>query len=95
MADISIALSKGRIFDETLPLLARIGIRPKVAPERSRKLVIATNRRGVRLIVVRPFKEMMDSTGPQLFAASDTLADIRLKCRGPERKPVLFYLIDK
>ena len=53
MADISIALSKGRIFDETLPLLARIGIRPKVAPERSRKLVIATNRRGVRLIVVR------------------------------------------
>ena len=53
MADISIALSKGRIFDETLPLLARIGIRPKVAPARSRKLILDTARRGLRLIIVR------------------------------------------
>jgi ATP phosphoribosyltransferase len=53
MPDISIALSKGRIFDETAPLLARAGIRPKENPERSRKLVIATNRNDVRLIVVR------------------------------------------
>jgi ATP phosphoribosyltransferase len=53
MPDISIALSKGRIFDETAPLLARAGIRPKENPERSRKLVIATNRSDVRLIVVR------------------------------------------
>jgi ATP phosphoribosyltransferase len=53
VADISIALSKGRIFDETAPLLARAGIRPKDAPEDSRKLVIETNRRDVRLIVVR------------------------------------------
>jgi ATP phosphoribosyltransferase len=53
VADISIALSKGRIFDETTPLLARAGIRPKDAPEDSRKLVIETNRRDVRLIVVR------------------------------------------
>jgi ATP phosphoribosyltransferase len=54
MASISIALSKGRIFDETAPLLARVGIRPKANPETSRKLVIATNRRDLRLIVVRP-----------------------------------------
>jgi ATP phosphoribosyltransferase len=53
MASISIALSKGRIFDETAPLLARVGIRPRANPETSRKLVIDTNRRGVRLIVVR------------------------------------------
>lgn len=53
MAEISLALSKGRIFDETAPLLARAGIRPKEAPESSRKLVIATNRRDVSLIVVR------------------------------------------
>jgi ATP phosphoribosyltransferase len=53
MAAISIALSKGRIYDETAPLLARAGITPKDAPERSRKLMIATNRRDVRLIVVR------------------------------------------
>ena len=53
MASISLALSKGRIYDETAPLLARAGIRPQESPERSRKLVIATNRRDLRLIIVR------------------------------------------
>jgi ATP phosphoribosyltransferase len=53
MVDISIALSKGRIFDETVPLLARAGIEAKENPESSRKLIIGTNRRDVRLIVVR------------------------------------------
>ena len=53
MASISIALSKGRIFDETAPLLARAGIRPRQNPEHSRKLVIGTNQGDVRLIVVR------------------------------------------
>jgi ATP phosphoribosyltransferase len=53
MASISIALSKGRIFDETAPLLVRVGIRPRANPETSRKLVIATNQRDLRLIVVR------------------------------------------
>ena len=53
MASISIALSKGRIFDETAPLLARVGIRPRANPETSRKLVIDTDRRDLRLIVVR------------------------------------------
>src|SRR5882762_12018752 len=53
MAELSIALSKGRIFDETMPLLARVGIKPKENPERSRKLILATSRRDVRLIVVR------------------------------------------
>ena len=52
MADISIALSKGRIFDETVPLLARAGIAPEDGAE-SRKLVLATRRRDVRLIIVR------------------------------------------
>lgn len=53
MSTISIALSKGRILEETLPLLARVGLRPKEDPERSRKLIVATERRGVRLVVVR------------------------------------------
>ena len=53
MASISIALSKGRIYDETAPLLARVGIRPRENPEHSRKLVIGTQRRDMRLIVVR------------------------------------------
>jgi ATP phosphoribosyltransferase len=50
---ISIALSKGRIFDETAPLLARAGLRPQEDPDSSRKLVIGTNRKDVRLIIVR------------------------------------------
>lgn len=50
---ISIALSKGRILEETMPLLARVGLRPKEDPERSRKLIVPTERRGVRLVVVR------------------------------------------
>ena len=50
---ISIALSKGRILEEAAPLLAGVGLAPREDPERSRKLVIATRRRDVRLIVVR------------------------------------------
>jgi ATP phosphoribosyltransferase len=53
MGTIGIALSKGRILEEAAPLLERAGIRPKENPERSRKLVIATERRDVRVIVVR------------------------------------------
>ena len=53
MADLRIALSKGRIFDETAPLLARVGIRPRGDPETSRKLVLGTQRRDLRLIIVR------------------------------------------
>ena len=49
----SIALSKGRILDETAPLLARVGLRMAEDAENSRKLIISTQRRGVRLIVVR------------------------------------------
>lgn len=50
---ITIALSKGRIFDETLPLLAAAGIRPSEDPESSRKLIISTDRADVRLVIVR------------------------------------------
>jgi ATP phosphoribosyltransferase len=50
---ITIALSKGRIFEETLPLLAAAGIVPSEAPESSRKLILPTNRADVRLIIVR------------------------------------------
>src|SRR6476619_2666608 len=53
MAEISIALSKGRIFDETAPLLARVGLAPKGNGESSRKLILETSRADVRLIVVR------------------------------------------
>ena len=50
---ITIALSKGRIFDETLPLLAAAGIRPMGNPDTSRKLILRTSRRDARLLIVR------------------------------------------
>jgi len=50
---ITIALSKGRIFEETLPLLEAAGITPLENPESSRKLILLTNREDVRLIIVR------------------------------------------
>ncbi len=53
MADVTLALAKGRIFEETLPLLAAAGIRPREDAERSRKLILATDRQGLRLILVR------------------------------------------
>ncbi len=52
-AMITIALSKGRIFEETLPLLAAAGIVPNEDPEKSRKLIIGTNRDDVRVVIVR------------------------------------------
>jgi ATP phosphoribosyltransferase len=53
MNGITIALSKGRIFEETLPLLAAAGIVPSENPESSRKLIIGTNRADVRVVIVR------------------------------------------
>jgi ATP phosphoribosyltransferase len=50
---ITLALSKGRIFDETLPLLAAAGIRALDDPEGSRKLVLRTSQRDLRLLIVR------------------------------------------
>ena len=53
MSGVAIALSKGRILDETLPLLARAGIVPSEHPETSRKLVLPTNRGEVSLVMLR------------------------------------------
>ncbi|MFN7572167.1 MAG: ATP phosphoribosyltransferase [Betaproteobacteria bacterium] len=50
---LTLALSKGRIFDETVPLLARAGIVPAEDPERSRKLIVGTSDPRLRIVVVR------------------------------------------
>ena len=50
---ITLALSKGRIFEETLPLLGAAGVRPRENPDASRKLILQTSRRDVRLLIVR------------------------------------------
>ena len=50
---ITLALSKGRIFEETLPLLKAAGIEVSEDPEKSRKLIIGTNRADVRVVLVR------------------------------------------
>jgi ATP phosphoribosyltransferase len=50
---LTLALSKGRIFEETAPVLAKAGIRPLEDPERSRKLIISTSDPEVQIIIVR------------------------------------------
>ncbi len=50
---ITLALSKGRIFEEAAPLLARAGIAPLEDPETSRKLIIGTSNPNLRIVVVR------------------------------------------
>ena len=50
---LTLALSKGRIYDETLPLLARAGIAPAEDPEHSRKLIIGTSEPNLRIVIVR------------------------------------------
>lgn len=50
---ITLALSKGRIFEETLPLLKAAGIEVTEDPEQSRKLILGTNRPDVQVVLVR------------------------------------------
>ncbi|MCC6611624.1 MAG: ATP phosphoribosyltransferase [Burkholderiales bacterium] len=52
-ATLTLALSTGRIFDETAPLLAAAGIAVTERPETSRRLIIGTSRPGLRLLIVR------------------------------------------
>ena len=52
-SQLILALSKGRIFEDTLPLLASAGITVLEDPETSRKLILATNDPNVRVIIVR------------------------------------------
>jgi ATP phosphoribosyltransferase len=50
---ITLALSKGRIFEESLPLLAAAGIEVLEDPEKSRKLILPTNRPRIQVVLVR------------------------------------------
>jgi len=50
---LTIAISKGRIYDEAMPLLAGVEIRPTIDPDKSRKLILPTSRDDVRLLVIR------------------------------------------
>ncbi len=50
---ITIALSKGRIFKETMPLLAHADIYPIDDPETSRKLILSTNHENIKLVIIR------------------------------------------
>lgn len=53
-ADLVMALSKGRILKQTLPLLEKAGITPLEDIEKSRKLIFPTNLENLKLLVVRP-----------------------------------------
>ena len=52
-AMLTLALSKGRIFDDTVPLLAAAGVKVLEDPETSRKLILATDRADLRVVLVR------------------------------------------
>ncbi|HWD17339.1 MAG TPA: ATP phosphoribosyltransferase [Casimicrobiaceae bacterium] len=53
MSAITLALSKGRLLDETLPLLAVAGLKPDDDPGASRRLILATRTPGVSLVILR------------------------------------------
>lgn len=53
MTPLTIAVSKGRIFKEALPLLAHAGVEPLEDPDTSRKLILPTTRDDVRLVIIR------------------------------------------
>ncbi|HWC46473.1 MAG TPA: ATP phosphoribosyltransferase, partial [Casimicrobiaceae bacterium] len=53
MPAITLALSKGRLLDETLPLLAVAGLKPDDDPGASRRLILATRTPGVSLVILR------------------------------------------
>jgi ATP phosphoribosyltransferase len=50
---LTVALSKGRILDETLPLFAAAGLEPAENPLKSRKLIIGSNRADIRFLIIR------------------------------------------
>jgi len=50
---ITIAVSKGRIYDEALPLLAKLGIVLKDDPKKSRKLILDTNQPNIKILIIR------------------------------------------
>ncbi len=50
---LTVALSKGRILDETLPLFAAAGLEPAEDPLKSRKLIIGSNRPDIRFLIIR------------------------------------------
>ncbi|NJM12541.1 MAG: ATP phosphoribosyltransferase [Synechococcaceae cyanobacterium SM1_2_3] len=52
-ATLTIALSKGRIFEETLPLLKAAEIIPVDDPETSRKLILDTDQPDIKLVIIR------------------------------------------
>ncbi|WP_188149994.1 ATP phosphoribosyltransferase [Teredinibacter waterburyi] len=53
MSQLTIALTKGRILQETLPLLAAAGIEPLEDISKSRKLTFETSSQNVRLLILR------------------------------------------
>ena len=71
---ITIAISKGRIYDEAIPLLARLNIVPKDDPETSRKLILETNQTNVQLLIIRatdvPTYVLWGQAKPERIAAA-------------------------
>ncbi len=84
---LTLAVSKGRILDESLPLLERAGIRAQADPRHSRALVLPTEREGLRLMVIRAQDV---PTFVEYGAADAGIAgkDVLLECGGDLYEPL-------
>lgn len=85
---LTLALSKGRIFEETLPLLAAAGIEVLEDPEKSRKLILPTNRPDVQVVLVRAsdVPTYVQYGGADLgVCGKDTLLEHSAEWGGPAR----------
>ena len=95
---ITLALSKGRIFEETVPLLAAANIVPAENPESSRKLIIGTNRPEVRLVIVRASDTptyVQYGAADLGIAGKDVLIEaIRNYFKGMRNLPLLYEYMD-
>ena len=67
--DITIALTKGRILKETLPMLAAVGIEPREDLDASRKLIVATTVPQISLVILRGLMSQPMSVMERLMSA--------------------------
>ncbi len=77
---LTIALSKGRILDDTLPLMAAAGIEPLDDPRKSRKLIFDTNQPGIKLVIILAavliaFAAFLHFTGREFPTSTDDQCD--------------------
>ena len=92
-AAITLALPKGRIFDEIIPLLNAAGIDVAEDPEKTRKLIVGTSRPDVRLVMHPGDAEARDVKDGDAIRIFNTLGEVRCNVTvGPWTRPGIVVL---